>query len=77
MHKTAKNLAAFTVELSTSQTVTRSVMVSITEILDITLFLISIYFLFILLSTLFLQPLNRSHELGLSSIAVRLACSLL
>lgn len=77
MHKTTKNLAATTVELSTCQAVTRSVMVSRTEILDITLFLINIYLLFILLSTLFLQPLNRSSGLGLNSITVRLACSLL
>lgn len=53
--------------------VTRSVMVSITKILAITPFLINIYLLFILLSTFFLQSLNRSSEPGLSSVTVRSA----
>lgn len=73
--RTTKNLAAITVDLSTCPTVTRNVIVSITKILDITPFLINIYIL--LISTLFLQPLNRSSEPGLSPITVRSVCSLL
>lgn len=75
--RTTKNLAAITVDLSTCPTVTRNVIVSITKILDITPFLINIYIYILLISTLFLQPLNRSSEPGLSPITVRSVCSLL